>query len=145
MSPGDYFVLNTFEDFFSFAEFHFSSAGRANAKDFPAILNDFAFNDGGVFLLGRKYIDLGFSYLPHPLHTIGLLSKSNLDDGSNLVSVTWDYSLSDNLYLNASFFHGYHLNLARDEGEKKGLLAAIPDYEFTSYPTTLYLKVKYYF
>ena len=133
------------EDFFSFAEFHLSTAGKADPKDFPTLLDDFAYSGGGVFLLGRRYFDIGFSYLPHPLHTLGLGSKNNLDDGSSLVSASWDYNLSDDFYLNASFFHGYHLNLARDESPKTGLLAAIPDYEFTSYPTTLYLKAKYYF
>ena len=70
-----------------FLELYFNGAGVKNTFEYSLLSNKFAYSDGGVFLLGKYYTNLGFNYQVSPLINLTMLFKTNILDKSNFLSL----------------------------------------------------------
>ena len=122
-----------------FAEYHFNGAGASDPADYLARLKSFAYQKGGVFLLGRHYFIPGLSYQITPLLSSRIQSMVNLQDGSTFISGAFEYGVSENVYLDLGFFGSLGAS-PRQAGD--GVLLAS---EFGSYPIQVYGAVRWYF
>lgn len=123
-----------------FTEYHFNGAGTNHREDYLTQLQNFAYQRGGVFLLGRHYLIPGASYPLTPLvHVRGQLLV-NLQDRSVFVAPALEYGFAENFYFDAGAF------LTTGEAPTTtapGELTARS--EFGSYPILAYASVRYYF
>lgn len=112
-------------ELYALAEYHFNGEG----KDDPAAYELRRLGRGEIINLGRRFIFLQMSYLPHPLWNLSLSMNGSLTDGSGFVGVLVDRSLSGSadIALGAQYSYGD------------------PRDEFRYYPTILYLKGIYHF
>jgi len=132
------------EKVFAMIEYHFNGAGSDNSDEYLAQLNDVAYNAGGVFLLGRKYLIPVVSWQASTLLGLSFQTLANLDDGSLFVSANADYSLSENLYLGVGYHHfsGDDFNLlSGDQIQNNFQLGS----EYGSNPDSIYASLRYYF
>jgi hypothetical protein len=83
------------------AEYLFNGAGTGDPARYPAIAASAAVREGLSFLAGRHYLLLGPSWEVHPLVTLTGLMILNLEDRSWLLRPLLDFSLADNLSLQA--------------------------------------------
>ena len=74
-------------------------------QDYFAQLRTTAYQRGGVFLLGERYVMPAFSYQLGPLWTFSLQGIFNLDDDSSFTSIAAGYSVMENLEMNLSYYH----------------------------------------
>jgi len=86
-------------------EFHHNAAGSDMPQDYLAQLTTTAYQRGGVFLLGKRYIMPMFSYQLGALWTINLQGIFNLDDNSSFTSIAAGYSVVENLDMNFNYYH----------------------------------------
>ena len=86
-------------------EFHHNGAGSDMPQDYFAQLRTTAYQRGGVFLLGERYVMPAFSYQLGPLWTFSLQGIFNLDDDSSFTSIAAGYSVMENLEMNLSYYH----------------------------------------
>ena len=86
-------------------EFHHNAAGSDMPQDYLAQLTTTAYQRGGVFLLGKRYIMPMFSYQLGGLWTINLQGIFNLDDNSSFTSIAAGYSVVENLDMNFNYYH----------------------------------------
>ncbi|MBT4552264.1 hypothetical protein HOC37_04715 [bacterium] len=105
-------------------EYFYNGIGAVDAANYDAdIITTYNWN------LARHYLAASISYVYNPLASFSLVGISNLVDGSFYTGLTYSYSLSDEstLALGCVMFDG-------DD-----------DTEFSSYATSYYLKLGYYF
>ena len=99
-----------------------------------------AYRAGGVFLLGRNYIIPFISWQMSVLMSLSAQSIINLDDHSFFLNTSLDYSLSDNLYFGAGYYHFS----GKDSFTSN---AGIPQVgsEYGSNPDSVFISLRYYF
>ncbi len=124
------------DNFFFIIEYHFNGAGQDHPADYDITGQHFALSKGGGFLLGRHYFNLMLSYQLTALHMLGLSSYQNLSDSSNLLSPSWEWSLSDNTSLITGIILG--LGIKTDS-------PLLINSEFGSYGSSFYTKLIYFF
>ncbi|MBN2551842.1 MAG: hypothetical protein JXB06_03685 [Spirochaetales bacterium] len=143
---GDYLRLSAGLDYnfscglYTYLELHFNSPGRTDAGEYLQLLDDPAYSRGGTYLLGRYYLGLGATYPLTPLLPATGLVLANLSDPSLVVSLSLEYNIKENVYLEA----GCTLGL----GENPVVSGGVPvEYrsEFGAYPNAVYTAVKLYF
>ncbi len=78
---------------YSLIEYHFNGAGKSKKAfyDFNSLLNNYS------IYLAKKYFIFQLSYIVHPLSSISILIKRNLNDNSSFYSLDLSYSILDNL------------------------------------------------
>jgi hypothetical protein len=120
-------------------EYLYNGVGTGEPENYPQVLAAAPFAEGLSFLLGRHYLLAGPSYEVHPLLKANGLLIWNLEDDSFLLRPLLDFSLSDNLVLQAfwSFSEG------RKPRQVFGL--AVPRSEFGSAGDSGGLLLKYFF
>jgi len=86
------------------AEYHFNGEGKEhkNEYDFNKLFN------GEILNLGRNYLALSGMYQLSPLFLLNFISIVNLNDKSGFVSLTGNYSVTEDFYLNpgVQIFYG---------------------------------------
>lgn len=99
------------ENLFGMVEYHYNGAGSRSPEQYIDLFDDFAYRNGGVFLLGQNYIIPALTWTVTPLFGVTLLAIMNLDDSSAFVNLSGEYNLSDNLYSDFGVytFTGDHL------------------------------------
>lgn len=130
------------ENIFAMVEYHHSSFGT----DDPAQYQNFALTEGarsgGIYLVGRDYIIPSVSWTLTPLLGLAASAFVNLTDSSAFVTLSGNYSLSDNLYTD------FGVQMGAGEGTTLETLIVpqiIDGTEFGSFPTTAFVSLRYYF
>ena len=126
---------------FGAIEYHFSEAGASSPEEYISLVDEIAFQKGGVFLLGRNYLIPVVSWVASPLLTVSTQALINLDDSSAFLSVTGEYSVSENLYTNLGVYVFF--------GEELDFSLTYPGFvigsEYGGSPNLAYMSLKYYF
>ncbi|RKZ10181.1 hypothetical protein DRQ25_03745 [Candidatus Fermentibacteria bacterium] len=145
-NPGEdtYWSLSTGYDrswlnasLYGFLEYHFSSPGTDDPENYPGILEGSAFGSGGIYLLGKHYRSPGANWSVTPLLNFTGQALVNLTDGSAFLSVTSEYSISQNTVINAG--------LSRGLGSIPNDAAGDAGSEFGTWPAHYSLSAGYYF
>ena len=136
-STGFDYAFNEFV--FGQVEYHFNGAGSDEPGDYLGLIDDIAYNRGGVFLLGKHYLMPSVSIQAGALWTIGLQAIANLSDDSVFTSVSAARSLTDNLYMDLGvyLFAGDELTL--------DTTGPVLRSEYGTNPATVYASLRYYF
>jgi hypothetical protein len=125
---------------YTYLEYHFNSAGQSAAADYMQLENTPAYVDGGVYLLGRHYLGLGATYPINPLLPASALVLVNLTDPSAVISLSLEYNIKENVYVEGGCVLGLGRNPVLSGGEPVEYRS-----EFGVYPNTVYTAVKMYF
>ncbi len=112
-------------DFYALAEYHYNGEGKTDKTkyEFDRLLK------GEILNLNKNYLALSGMYQLTPLLNSTFFFISSLNDKSSFYGLTFNYSYSDNLYLNlgGQYFSGSSFT------------------EYWYYPNSAYLQVEYYF
>jgi hypothetical protein len=151
----DYFRLSTGIDynfsgnFYTFIEYHFNGAGEHDPgnhrKIIAGLINQTAYRDGAVYLLGRHYLAPGFRYELTPLITASGRALFNMDDGSLLVYPSISYSLSDDAVLDAGAFISFGKKSGITAAQNGSLFITETSSEFGLYADIYFISARYYF
>lgn len=127
------------ESVFGMLEYHYNGAGDRESENYFGLFAQPAYVAGGVFLLGENYLIPSLSWQASALSSYGLQLLVNLDDRSSFTILSFDRSLSDNLYLGVSvyWFQG-------DEAEVT-IAGADLGSEYGNNPNQLIINLRYYF
>lgn len=130
------------ENIFAMVEYHHSSFGT----DDPTQYQNFALTEGvrsgGVYLVGRDYLISSVSWTATPLLGLAASAFVNLTDNSAFVTLSGNYSLSDNLYTD----FGVQVGAGEGTTMETLIVPRITDgTEFGSFPTTAFVSLRYYF
>lgn len=135
---------NFSKKFYGFFEYHFNSAGMSKPLYYNDVFLTIAFKEGSDYLLGKHYLNFGFTYQLGPLLPLNGLVIVNAGDGSVIFSPNVEYNIAENIYLG----FGVYLSI----GKKPGLVAVIPGAEvvryhseFGAYPAMVYTSFRVYF
>ena len=128
------------EHSFGMLEYHRNGAGSKDAADYAGLFNTTPYQRGGVFLLGRDYLIPVFSLQVSPLWNLALQSIINLNDASVFLTLSAEYNLAEDLYMDFGYyrFSGDELRLDADDS---------PAFqsEYGSNPDTAYISLRFYF
>ncbi len=94
------------EKLYGFIEYHFSQAGTDDQAGYLDLLTTAAYTDGAVYLLGRHYLNPGFSCQLTPLLTFSGQLLTNLGDPSLLFAPNLEYNIAEDIYLAGGAFVG---------------------------------------
>lgn len=108
-----------------FVEYHYNGPGKRRSE----VKQKFAFEEGGVFLSGRHYIDIGSSLQLSSLYQLTGSIKHNMEDHSYFLSGILEWNAMEDIYLNAGLFYG----------------AGKSETEFGQEAKTLFARARYYF
>jgi hypothetical protein len=122
---------------YGFLEYHFSSPGTNNPDNYPDVLEGNACRSGGIYLLGKHYLSPGANWSVTPLLSFTGQALVNITDGSAYLSVTSEYSISQNTVINAGLSRGLG-NIPNDAAGDAGS-------EFGTWPAHYSLSAGYYF
>ncbi len=122
---------------YGFLEYHFSSPGTCDQDDYPDIIAGSACRNGGIYLLGKHYLSPGTHWAVTPLLNFSGQALINLTDGSAYLSISSEYSISQNTVINAGLSRGLGSN-ADDTAGHAGS-------EFGTWPAYYSLSAGYYF
>jgi len=128
-----------------FGEYHFNEPGEKDAERYFTLLNDRAFTQGGVNLMGEHYLITGGGYQISPLIFGGGQIIFNANDQSALIAPSIEYNFAENVYISAGAFIG--------TGPAMGVLTIDPlsnstidlNSEFGNYPDMAYASFRIYF
>lgn len=120
--------------FYGFFEYHFNSAGKSAAANYPEFYLSTAFLEGSAYLAAKHYLNLGMTYQVTPLVPFTGMVFINLNDGSLTLAPSLEYNIAENIYLSL----GTYLGIGRSIG-------ASPGTEFGSYPDMVYSSFRVYF
>ena len=129
---------------YTFLEYHYSSAGENRAEDYLNLLDSTAFQDGSVYLLGKHYLGLGMTKQVTGLITATGFVLANLSDGSFSLSPQLEYNIAENVYISA----GAYIGLGKGPEYVLGPLDENPllfHSEFGAYPDMIYTSFRFYF
>ncbi len=90
-------------ELYGFLEYHFNGAG---SDDNEFNLAGTAYSEGGTFLLGKHYINPGFTYQITPLIIFSGSAMYNLSDNSCLLIPNLEFNIAPNIYLAAGAYVG---------------------------------------
>lgn len=99
-----------------------------------------AYSQGNVYLLGRHYLSLGGTYTALPLMPIAFLLMVNMNDFSADLSISADYNIKENIYIEGGFFLGIGPGPDLQDGQPTRYKS-----EFGAYPDAFYTAEKVYF
>ena len=127
---------------YGFLEYHFNGAGAGKKAEYLDRRTRPAYTEGGVYLLGRQYLDMGLNIRITPLTTLNSTVILNLRDASAFLTARLTHSLSDNI--DASL--GVYLKTGREPAARPrgGILPGSFD-EFGAYPGLVYASLRWYF
>lgn len=136
--------INLFNDWYAYGEYHFNSPGGGDPDDYLDLVMDSekhpAYGEGNVYLLGRHYINLGGSYMGFALMPVSFLLMINLNDFSMDFSISAEYNIKEDIYIEGGVFLGIGEELDSDNGIPLRYRS-----EFGAYPDVFYIAAKVYF
>ena len=126
------------EKTYGFIEYHFNGVGVKAPENYLANLNQPAYTQGGVYLMGIHYLAPGFSYQLTPLISSSGQMLFNLSDLSIWVGPQVEYNIAEDIYLSAGGFLSIGKPLEN---------SVTPEFqsEFGSYPNLLFTSFRAYF
>jgi len=128
-------------DNYSFLEYHFNGAGAATAGDYLRGFSKPAYMEGAVYLMGRHYLNPGFTYQITPLISLTTQSLINITDPSFFITPQAEYNIASDVYLGAGAFIGIGSGPVEEQGDQPIGLQS----EFGSYPNIYFCSLRYYF
>ena len=131
---------NFSDGLYTYLEYHFNSPGGTSAKDYLQLAEDPDYIEGSTYLLGRHYLSLGATYQIAPLLPASGFVLVNLTDPSVVLSLSLEYNIKENLYLEGGCTLGFGENPLVSGGEPIEYRS-----EFGAYPNLVYTAVKLYF
>ncbi|MFP6808779.1 MAG: hypothetical protein VB957_16615 [Pseudomonadales bacterium] len=128
------------ENIFGMVEYHYNGAGSDDPAEYLALFNILPYQRGGVFLLGQEYLMPSLSFQLSPLWNFGIQSIINLSDQSAFVSISAEYYLAENFYMDFGYYHF-------EGDELTTLVPGIPRFqsEYGTNPDVLYASIRFYF
>ena len=128
------------ENTFAQIEYHYNGAGSEDHNDYLSNLSSKAYQRGGVFLLGENYIMPSFTIQLSPLWFIATQAIYNLDDNSAFLSLSAQYNIAENFYMDFGYYHFSGDDFSLTE-------AGLPDFqsEYGPNPDTFFTSIRYYF
>ena len=128
------------EHIFGQLEYHYNGAGSDDSEDYLAQLSSLPYQKGGIFLLGEDYLMPSVSMQLSSLLTVSAQAIINLSDDSAFASVTAQYNIAENFYMDFGYYHfsGDDLSITP---------VGAPEFqsEYGPNPDTLYTSIRYYF
>jgi hypothetical protein len=123
-----------------FAEYHFNQAGAKKPDKYLTVIQDIAYREGSVYLLGRHYLAPGISHQLTPLITFSGEALLNMADPSIFVMPQLEYNIAEDIYVSAGAYVGLGDSpkyvLDRDYNPSLRLrseFGTYPDFYFTSF------------
>ena len=128
------------ENTFAQIEYHYNGAGSDDHKDYFSNLSSTPYQRGGVFLLGENYIMPSFTVQLSSLWFVATQAIYNLDDNSAFLSLSAEYNIAQNFYMDFGYYHffGDDFSLTEDQ---------LPEFnsEYGPNPDTFFASIRYYF
>lgn len=121
-------------------EYHYNGAGSNDHNDYLYNLSATPYQRGGVFLLGENYIMPSFTVQLSSLWFVATQVIYNLDDNSAFLSVSAEYNIAENFYMDFGYYH-----FSGDEFSLTETGLPKLDSEYGSNPSTLFASIRYYF
>ncbi len=143
-------------DLSGYIEYHGNGAGGARPSEYAELLGMLsssgtgsgqptAYAEGGVYLLGRHYISPGLTWQFSPLLSITARGLYNIDDQSALLTPGLQYSISDEVVLEAGAFIGIGKRPEIILNTLSGVASITARSEFGLYPNHYYVTARMYF
>ena len=123
---------------YAFIEYHFSGAGATEPENFLTNLDQPAYTNGGVYLLGVHYLAPGFTHQLTPLISFSGQMLFNLSDPSTFIAPQIAYNVAEDIHLSAGGF--ISIGKRPENGDSIRLQS-----EFGSYPNLLFSSFRVYF
>ena len=124
---------------YGFIEYHFSGAGAGEPEDYLANLDQPAYTDGAVYLMGKHYFVPGLTYQITPLISLSGVVLLNISDPSVFPSVQIEYNFAQDIYISAGGFIGIGKRPETEDEETQFRS------EFGGYPTLFFSSFRIYF
>lgn len=128
------------ENTFAMIEYHYNGAGSDNPNEYLSLLGTVPYQKGGIFLLGKEYLMPSLSIQLSPLWRLGLQVIVNLSDASAFLSISAEYNLAENFYMDFGLYHfrGDELTIAPPG-------TPILESEYGTNPAMAFASLRYYF
>ena len=126
------------EKTYGFIEYHFNGAGANAPENYLANLDQPAYTQRSVYLMGVHYLASGFSYQLTPLISSSGQMLCNLSDMSIWVAPQVEYNIAEDIYLSAGGF--LSIGKPLENGETPEFQS-----EFGSYPNVIFTSFRAYF
>ena len=110
---------------YALLEYHFNGEGKQNKPEYQLI----KLTQGEILNLGKNYLAANVTFELTPLFKLSFLSNFNLNDSSGFITLSGNYSLDDDIYL--------------DLGSQISYGEELSEYYF--YPNSFYTKIEIYF
>lgn len=124
-------------DLFYVVEYQRDGFGAGTSAELLEVVRSDAFARGQLQVLGRDELVLQGAYQPHPLWGLTLLTITNLDDPSALLSPGVSYSLSNEMSASGGLFFGFG-------DDTPSIESPLPS-EYGLVPTFVYLSATVFF
>ncbi len=128
------------ENSFAMIEYHHNGAGSDEPEEYLALLTTLPFQRGGIFMLGEDYLMPSFTLQLSPLWALTTQAIYNLGDDSAFISLSAEYNVMGDLYMDFGFYHFL--------GDELTVVApGIPllRSEYGTNPDTIYASLRFYF
>jgi hypothetical protein len=128
------------KNIFAMVEYHYNGAGSDNPEDYLLLLETLPYRQGGVFLLGKEYIMPSVRFQASALWSVGFQGIYNLSDDSAFLSVSAEYNVAEDFYMDFGYYH-----FTGDE------LTIVPpgipvlQSEYGTNPDTIFASLRFYF
>lgn len=143
-TAGNYLRASTGLDYsfgektYGFIEYHFNGAGTKTPENYLANLDQPAYTQGGVYLMGTHYIAPGLTHQATPLISFGGQMLFNLFDSSVWIGPQLEYNIAEDIYLSA----GGLINVGERLEDSETLEFRS---EFGSYPNVVFTSFRVYY
>jgi len=130
---------------YGFLEYHYNGAGAVATEDYLERLEQPAYTEGAVYLMGRHYLTPGITYQLTPLFLLSGQLLVNLTEPSGFLTPQFEYNIAPNIYINGGAFIGLGkypvFEVDIDEITVKAQLRS----EFGSYTNIFFSSLRMYF
>jgi hypothetical protein len=123
------------EKLYALVEYHYSGAGAASPEGYADLAGRAAFDEAGVYLLGRHYLAPALAYQATPLLGLSVSGMLSLTDGSLYLTSSAEYNIAPDRYFSVEMARGFGCSSGADE----------PCSEFGEYPSRVVAAAKAYF
>ena len=121
-------------------EYHYNGAGSKDPADYTSQFTSTAYQRGGVFLLGKNYVIPSISQQLSPLTSLNLSGFINLDDDSVFLSLSTEFNIAENFYLDAGYYHFSGDEKSVSSSGSPGITS-----EYGGSPEVAYISIRFYF
>lgn len=125
---------------FGQVEYHYNGAGSDEPEGYLELAGTLPYQRGGVFLFGEQYLIPSISQQLSPLWVVGMMAIVNLSDDSAFISLSAEYNVAENFYMDFGWYH-----FTGDDLEVSPVGLPQPGSEYGFSPDTFYASIRYYF